>query len=220
MTKEGNGMVGMVNIVLALMMVVIVGAIGIFIADTTLDATDVQETAVAATGTLTFSGNASCGELVNITTAAGTLVTFELNITTPDAGICAVKHPWTAAVTMAVGHNTSTEAAANLTTAINTNATINASMTATNPSAGVVLLTHDTAGTTGNDVLTAETAAAGAWAAATLTGGLEASLVGAMQTNFISASSTGSSFVIILIIAAIGGLAISYLFGMLGRRRV
>ncbi len=220
MAKEGKGILESVTIVLALLMIVIVGAIGIFIADTTLDATDVEETAVAATGTLTFSGNASCGEFINITTSSGTLVTFEMNVTTPGAGICAAKNEWADDVVMAFNTNTSTNAATNLTTSINANATISAVMTATNPSAGVVVITHTVGGTSGNSVATTETAAAAAWAAATLTGGEAASLVGAMQTNFISASSTGSSFVIILIIAAIGGLAISYLFGMLGRRRV
>lgn len=39
------------------------------------------------------------------------------------------------------------------------------------------------------------------------------------QNNILSAGSTGSSFVIILIIASIGGLAITYLFGMLGNRK-
>lgn len=38
----------------------------------------------------------------------------------------------------------------------------------------------------------------------------------AMLVNFLSAGQTGSSFVVILIIAFIGGIAISYLFGMLG----
>ncbi len=218
MAKEGKGILESVNIVLALMMIVVVGAIGIFIADTTLDATDVAETAESATGTLTFSGNASCGEFINITTVAGTKITFEMNIT--GATECAAKNAWADDVVMALGTNTSTNAATNLTTSINANATINSTMTATNPSAGVVVLTHTVGGTSGNSVVTTETAAAAAWAAATLTGGEAASLVGSMQTNFISASSTGSSFVIILIIAAIGGLAISYLFGMLGKRRV
>lgn len=42
-----------------------------------------------------------------------------------------------------------------------------------------------------------------------------------MLGNFLSAGSTGSNFIVILIIAFIGGIAINYLFGMLGggRRR-
>ena len=46
------------------------------------------------------------------------------------------------------------------------------------------------------------------------------SVLNTTQNNILSAGSTGSSFVIILIIASIGGIAISYLFGMLGGRRV
>ena len=41
----------------------------------------------------------------------------------------------------------------------------------------------------------------------------------AMNTDLLSAGDTGSSFIVILVIAAIGGIAISYLFGMMGKRR-
>lgn len=41
----------------------------------------------------------------------------------------------------------------------------------------------------------------------------------AMLVNFLSAGNTGSSFVVILIIAFIGGIAISYLTGMFRTRR-
>jgi hypothetical protein len=41
----------------------------------------------------------------------------------------------------------------------------------------------------------------------------------AMQTSLLSAGQTGSSFVVILVIAFIGGIAISYMFGMMGRKR-
>jgi hypothetical protein len=40
----------------------------------------------------------------------------------------------------------------------------------------------------------------------------------AMQTSLLSAGQTGSSFVVILVIAFIGGIAISYMFGMMGRK--
>jgi len=40
-----------------------------------------------------------------------------------------------------------------------------------------------------------------------------------MQWNIVGAGETGSSFVIILIIASIGGLAIAYLLGMVGKKR-
>lgn len=45
------------------------------------------------------------------------------------------------------------------------------------------------------------------------------SVLNTTQNNVLSAGSTGSSFIIILIIASIGGLAISYLFGMLGGKK-
>jgi len=41
----------------------------------------------------------------------------------------------------------------------------------------------------------------------------------AMQTNILGAGETGSSFIVILIIAFIGGIAIAYLTGMFRGRR-
>ncbi len=41
----------------------------------------------------------------------------------------------------------------------------------------------------------------------------------AMNTNLLGAGQTGSSFIVILIIAFIGGIAIAYLTGMFGRGR-
>ncbi len=128
-----------------------------------------------ATATLTFSGNASCGEFINITTSAGTKITFELNVTTPGAGICLAKNEWADDVVMAFNTNTSTNAATNLTTSINANATISSILTATNPSAGVVVITYDTASSEGNTVALAETAAAGAWDGTYMTGGIDGS---------------------------------------------
>jgi len=40
-----------------------------------------------------------------------------------------------------------------------------------------------------------------------------------MQWNLVGAGQTGSSFIIILIIASIGGLAIAYLLSMVGKRK-
>jgi len=40
----------------------------------------------------------------------------------------------------------------------------------------------------------------------------------AMQTAILSSGQTGASFIVILVIAFIGGIAISYMFGMMGRR--
>lgn len=40
----------------------------------------------------------------------------------------------------------------------------------------------------------------------------------AMQTDILGAGETGSSFVVILVIAFIGGIAISYMFGLMGKK--
>ena len=39
----------------------------------------------------------------------------------------------------------------------------------------------------------------------------------AMQTSLLGAGQTGSSFIVILVIAFIGGIAMAYMFGMFGR---
>lgn len=41
----------------------------------------------------------------------------------------------------------------------------------------------------------------------------------AMQTDILGAGETGSSFVVILVIAFIGGIAISYMFGLMGGKK-
>jgi len=41
----------------------------------------------------------------------------------------------------------------------------------------------------------------------------------ARQTALLGAGQTGSSFIVILVISFIGGIAISYMFGLMGRRR-
>lgn len=39
-----------------------------------------------------------------------------------------------------------------------------------------------------------------------------------MQTSLLSAGQTGASFIVILVIAFIGGIAIAYMFGMMGKK--
>jgi len=212
--EDKKGLMEVVNIVLALVLIVVVGAIGIFIADTTLTATALTTTSVAASGNLTITGNPNCGGTVNITNASGTKVAFYLN-TTPGC-----TPPSADFYQLNISVNTSTGTANNLTTAINANVTLNGTITAANPTAGVVTLTYKSTGTAGNAVATVETMTNASWInGATLTGGINASSVATMQTNILSAGDTGSSFVVILIIASIGGLAIAYLLGMVGRKR-
>ena len=65
---------------------------------------------------------------------------------------------------------------------------------------------------------TVTTASTGAGYNATTGQPLNANL-SAMQTSLLGAGQTGASFVIILIIAFIGGIALSYMFGMFGGKR-
>lgn len=123
-----------------------------------------------ASATLTFSGNVTCNQLVNVTNGAGTKAVFEFNIT---SGGCTAANTGFATVTLGANQNTSTISATNLTTALNANATVSGTMTASNPSAGVVTLTYDTHGAAGNlaGVVLAE-GVAGTWSGTTLSNGV------------------------------------------------
>ena len=121
---------------------------------------------VAATGTLNFTGDVTDGELVNIT-ISGTTYTFEFNNTgTVTAGYIAVN----------VSNLENTTAAPNLAAAINSNSSVNASVTATNPTTVTVLLTANTTGdilgTFGNSIGTTENCSNAEWDSTTLAGGL------------------------------------------------
>lgn len=124
-----------------------------------------------AYSTLTLSGNVSCNQLVNVTNGAGAKAIFEFNIT---SGGCTATTGGQVAVTLGADQNTSTIAATNLTTALNANATISGTMTATNPSAGVVRLTYKTKGQAGSNagIVLSETLAAGSWSGNTLSNGV------------------------------------------------
>ena len=130
-------------------------------------------TGIAASGTLTFSGNVSCNEIVNITNAAGNTAVFRFNISQISAvneGYCGATIPEYATVNINQMWNTSGAAAQNLTTAINNNATISGTMTAT-VSGNIVTLKYNTVGLTGNKVATSKQVANALWSGSTLTKG-------------------------------------------------
>jgi len=140
---------------------------------------DVIYSESAAAGTLTFTGNVSQNETVNVTSGSATYA-FAFNIAS--TGIPAGQ----IAVNLGAGRNsTATDITTNLTAAINNNATVAALLTATRASATVVTLQADTAGRAGNGIGTTENTANGAWGAATLTGGLDT-----VTSNMSSASQT------------------------------
>jgi hypothetical protein len=113
-----------------------------------------------ATGTLTFSGNVTDGELVNISTQT---LEFDTEGNTTSGHIA-----------VAVGDILPATATVNLTAAVNGNATLAALVTAVSSST-TVALTADAAGTAGNSIVTTENCAKAAFGAATLTGGTTAS---------------------------------------------
>lgn len=202
--KDENGLTDAVDIIKALVMIVVIGAIGVFIADTVVTTTDLQATDVSASGTYNFTGAGVTGEYVNITNATGATMCYQVNTTGAGKDIgCLV-------LNVAAG-NTAADLATALRSQLNADGDINVSITVSNTTTTNTIVTWDTAGTVGNSIATTDTVTNGSWAAATLTGGLDASLVAPMQTNVLETGETGSGFLVILIIAFIGGIAISYL---------
>ena len=119
-----------------------------------------------SSGTITFSGNVSNGELVNLTWGDA-VYRFEFNTTALGAD-CQTANCIRVNVTAFT--NTSDGAATNLTTAINANASTAALVTATH-STNRTTVTADAIGRQYNLLATAENAANAAWGAETLTGG-------------------------------------------------
>lgn len=191
------------GLLVAGILAVIVGAamlyIGLFINATLSGQFDSTLSPASATGSLTFSGNTSCGEYVNITTGASVLVPLYFNLSSG----CSAAPGGVATVSLAAGGNTSTFSASNLSAAINGNATLSAILTASNSSAGVVLLTYDTTGTAGNAVATTETAANAAWGATTLTGGQAGNSAWAGTKNNVN-----TAFVILGLALLVGGFGV------------
>ena len=126
-----------------------------------------------AFATFTLSGNVTCGELVNVTNGAGTQAIFEFNVTNAGAS-CAAKNAAYDDVVLALNQNSSTIAATNFTAALNANSTVSGTMTASNPSAGVVWLEYNTHGAAGDNagVVLSEAVTNGVWSATTLSGGV------------------------------------------------
>ncbi len=208
MTNNDGGLMQAVYIVLALVMIAIVGGIGIYISDTVQDTTDsgIADETATATQTLTLTDNMVDNENVTINT-----IKFELN----SAGAVTVNHVNVSTQGNLTKENTSVALAA----AINNNATTSALVTASNPTGATVLITADTAGSAANAYATTETMANASWGASTMAGGIDISVVGAMQNNFLGAGQTGSSFIVILVIAFIGSIAMTYMFGMVGKKK-
>lgn len=132
-----------------------------------------------AGGALTFSGNVSNGELVNITNGAA-VYRFEFNTTgNGSAEVCKTTNCIIVALSQTAGteaspnpnvYNSSVKASGNLTAAINANASTLALVTAANTT-NKTTITAVASGKSYNSIATSENGAAIAWGAATLTGG-------------------------------------------------
>lgn len=112
----------------------------------------------AASGTFTFSGNVSNGELANITNGAA-VYRFEFNTSgNPNLATVLTANAIRVNVSDIGSWNDSIRASGNLTAAINANASTAAILTAANTT-NLTTLTADTAGTSGNSITLADNAA-------------------------------------------------------------
>lgn len=154
-----SGTGAIIGVVGALVVLIVYFSIIPLLGDRIDQAADITENDYA-TGTLTFSGNVTDGELVNISTQT---LEFDTEGNTTSGHIV-----------VAVGDILPATATVNLTAAVNGNATLAALVTAVSSST-TVALTADAAGTAGNSIATTETCANATFGAATLTGGTTAS---------------------------------------------
>jgi len=124
---------------------------------------------LAASNTLTFTGNVSNGELVNIT-YGDAIYRFEFNTSHPNNGTDTLTAN-AIRVNLTTGYNFSWLASGNLTNAINANVSTAAIVTASNTT-NVTTLTADSVGRFYNSLYaTSENLASASWASTSLTGG-------------------------------------------------
>lgn len=199
------------------LLAVIIGAVllivGIFVTATVGNSASATVTPVAASGTLTWAGNSSCGDTITVTNASGASAVFYVNVTGAD---CALTPAGRAYVNVSLNHNDSTTTAQNTTIAMNANVTITGTMVATNGTNSTIL-TYSTTGTAGNAVTTTETATNASWTSGTLTGGVDGNAVyGTALADAQTNTSTAFTLLgIILIVGGAGGI-ILVLTGFMG----
>lgn len=199
--------------ILAIIIGAILLVVGIFVTSTVSNAASVGITPVAASGTLSWAGNSSCGNIVNVTNASGARASFYVNVTGAD---CAVAPAGYAYINVSKNSNTSIITAQNTTIAFNANVTVNQEMVATNVTNGTTL-TYSTTGTGGNAVLTTETGTNSSWTSGTLTGGVNGNQIysSALSNADSNVSAAFTLLGVILIVGGAGGI-ILVLFGFPG----
>jgi hypothetical protein len=217
-SKNNNGLIEIIYIAVYLGIAVAVGAITLFVTSQVVDITGTPSgtSSTAASGALTFTGNVSNGELVNITNGVA-VYRFEFNTTAAgSAATCLTTN--CVIVNLTPGYNSSVKASGNLTAAINANVSVAAFVTAVNTT-NTTTITADTAGSAGNSIGTVETLAAASWGAATLTGGSDANTanqhISNASENLLDTADVGYGFLPIVAVAAIGAIAIGYVFGLI-----
>jgi hypothetical protein len=201
---------GFLPIIIMAIMAIIVGAafiyIGFFTTISLSGAMDPTLTPTAAIGTLTLTGNASCGERINITTTSGQLINMVFNVTDG----CAQVPTGNVNVSVINGGNGSINAAAAIVSTLNKNASFVSEMVATNATSQTVI-TYLTTGIIGNNVITTETMTNGSFTRATLSGGVDGS-----ESWESNKSSTNTAFTlggVLIMLLGVAGLITCLLKG-------
>ena len=230
LSNNSSGIVDIVYIAVVLGIAVVAGSITLFLTNQVLNTTGTipGSAATNATGTVTFSGNVSNGEAVNLTDPSGFKYIFEFNTTDRGAlaqDTCYVYRTSGGCIPVNVsynmGWNNSFSASGNLTATINANTTVHANVTAVNTTNRTSL--SALAGTPGNSMILSDNALN--VTVSGLSGGSNQTSSGVRlqnsQNNLLTTIETGYSFLPIVAVAAIGVIAIAYVFGLipgLGRK--
>lgn len=215
MRTNKNAFAATGGILIASITAVVVGAmmlyVGLLTTMTVSSTVGDTLTPTAATGTLTFSGNVSNGELINITTNDGSTYLFEFNTTAGSTIACLTANCIPINLTDSGDddrmYNLSWEASGNLTDAINANASTAAIVTAVN-STNLTTLTYYVTGTGGNAVSLSGNAANITLSG--LSGGVEGTTAWEDVKGNVNTSFTLLG--ILMIVGGAGGL-VSVLFG-------
>lgn len=217
---DESGIVEIIHIAVILGIAVAAGSIVLFLTNSivTLTGTPSGATEATASGTFTFSGNVSNGELVNITHPNGSVYRFEFNTTNGSTCLTTDCIPVNLTGVEPTGRwwNQSWYASGNLTAAINANATVASFVTAANTT-NITTITADAPGAGWNSVVLSDNAAN--VASSGLSGGVSivrsAQRIANASNNLENTIDTGYSFLPIVAVAAIGAIAIGFVFGLI-----
>ena len=207
MSNENQGISAIIQVVIGIVIIGVAGAVGLFIMDKVDTATPLVGNGQAHNQFL-FTSNSTVGEYINISTGLGSYgqSCFYVNTTAGKPVGCLVIN---------VGANSNaTHTRDHFETALAADTDINSLITISHVSASDTTITLIPTGSQYNWAVS-ETTVNGSWAHPAFTGG--STLAGSKQTLFETVE-TGFSFIVILLIAVVGAIAIGTISNLMRRK--